>query len=318
MRSELNSKEAGNIKINILGQEDSSRVVMKPIVALVKSKGHYDGVREALRLIEDKIKEDLKGKRKILVKPNFVSTSRELSATHVDAVRAVLDVISKYRSGKIIIGEGPASSSLRNGLRNFGYLKLEKEYDIEFVDLNEDDYVELEGFDSQMRPLKLRMSKTLIESDYRISVALPKTHDCVIATLSIKNIVVGGLVNGEKGRIHQGYKAINLNIAKLAKHVMPNLGVIDGFVGMEGRGPVSGDPVNLRAAAASFHPVSLDAVMCRIMGFNPLDIGYLYYLDKWGIGVADLEGIEIIGESIEDLARRFKPHPNYREMLNWR
>ena len=291
---------------------------MKPIVALVKSKSHYDGVYEALKLIEDQIKEDLKGKRKVLVKPNFVSTRRQLSATHVDAVRAVLDMISRHHSGSIIIGEGPSSSSLRNGLINFGYLELQREYDVEFVDLNEDDYIELEGVDSQMRPLKFRMSKTLIESDYRISVALPKTHDCVITTLSIKNVVVGGLVSGEKGKIHQGYKAINLNIAKLAEHVMPNLGVIDGFVGMEGRGPVSGDPVDLRAAAASLHPVSLDAVMCRIMGFDPLNVGYLYYLDKWGIGVADLKKIKVIGESIEDLARRFKPHPRYQEMLNWK
>ena len=291
---------------------------MKPTVALVRSESHYDGVYKALELIEDEIREDLKGKRKILVKPNFVSTKRQLAATHVDAVRAVLDMISKYYSGKIVIGEGPAVSSLMTGLKNFGYLDLQKEYDVEFVDLNEDDYVELEGYDSQLKPLKLRMSKTLVESDYRISVALPKTHDCVIATLSIKNVVVGGLVKGEKGKIHQGYRAINLNIAKLARYVMPHLGVIDGFVGMEGRGPVSGDPVDLRVAAASFYPVSLDAVMCKIMGFNPMDIGYLYYLDKWRIGVADLEKIEILGESIEGLVRKFKPHPRYQEMLNWK
>jgi len=290
---------------------------MRPIVALVRSKSHYAGVYEALTLIENEIRKSLKGKRKILVKPNFVS-SRQLSATHIDAVRAVLDVISRYHSGNIIIGEGPSSSNLRNALINFGYLKLQKEYDIEFVDLNEDDYVELKGFDSQMKPLKLRMSKTLIESDYRISVALPKTHDFVITTLSIKNIVVGGLIRGEKWRIHQGYKAINLNIAELAKYVMPTLAVIDGFVGMQGSGPVSGEPVNLRAAAASVYPVSLDAVMSRIMGFNPLDIGYLYYLDKWGVGIADLEKIKIIGESIKDLARKFKPHPRYQEMLNWK
>jgi len=293
-------------------------VAMKPTVALVKSKGHYDGVYEALKLIENQIGKDLKGKRKVLVKPNFVSTSRQLSATHVDAVKAVLDMISRYYSGRIIIGEGPASSNLRNGLINFGYLELQREYDVEFIDLNEDDYIELEGVDSQLRPLKFRMSKTLIESDYRISVALPKTHNCVIITLSIKNVVVGGLVGGEKGKIHQGYKAINLNIAKLAEHVMPNLGVIDGFVGMEGRGPVSGDPIDLRAAAASIHPVSLDAVMGKVMGFNPLDVGYLYYLDRWGRGVADLKKIDVIGESIEDLVRRFKPHPRYQEMLNWK
>ena len=165
---------------------------MKPTVALVESNGHYDGVRRALELIEDKIKEGLKGKEKPLIKPNFVSTDRQLSATHVDAVRAVLDVISRYYSGRIIIGEGPASSSLRVGLKNYGYLKLRRDYDVEFIDLNEDDYVELEGFDSQMRPIKLRVSKTLLESDYRVSVALPKTHDYVIVTLSIKNMVMGG------------------------------------------------------------------------------------------------------------------------------
>jgi len=291
---------------------------MKPKVAVAKSESHYDGVYKALKLIEDEIKESLKGKKKVLIKPNFVSTSRQLAATHIDAVRAVLDVISKYYLGKIIIGEGPAASPLINGLRNFGYLDLQREYDVEFIDLNEDDYVMLEGVNSEMKPIKFRMSKTLLESDYRISVALPKTHDTVIVTLSIKNITVGGLVNGDKSKIHQGYKAINLNIAMLARHVMPNLGVIDGFLGMEGRGPVSGDPVELRAAAASIHPVSLDAVMCRIMGFNPLNIGYLYHLNEWGIGVIDLENIQIIGESIENLSRRFKPHPNYQRMLSWK
>jgi len=289
-----------------------------PTVALVKSEGHYHGVFEALRLIEDDIKESIKGKRRVLIKPNFVSTRRQLAATHVDAVRAVLDVISKYHSGRIIIGEGPASSSLRNGLINYGYLKLQDEYDVEFIDLNEDDYVELKAYDSDLKPMKLRMSKTLLESDYRISVALPKTHDFVIVTLSIKNVVVGGLVRGEKSRIHQGYKAINLNIAELAKHVMPSLAVIDGFIGMEGRGPVSGDPVKLGVAAASLYPVSLDAVICKVMGFDPLDVGYLYYLDKWGIGVADLNRIRVIGESIEDLARKFRPHPNFKDMLRWR
>ncbi len=291
---------------------------MRPRVALVISNGHYEGVYEALSLIEDSIKRDINGKKRVIIKPNFVSTSRQLSATHVDAVRAVLDIITRYYSGRIIIGEGPASSSLRDGLKNFGFLSLQREYDIEFIDLNMDDYVEVDGFDRQLKPMKFKMSRTLLESDYRISVVPPKTHDTVIVTLTIKNMVVGGLVGPEKSRIHQGYKAINLNIAKLAMHVMPNLGVIDGFVGMQGRGPVSGDPIDLRAAAASIYPVSLDAVMCRVMGFNPLSVGYLYYLDKWGVGVADVENIKVIGRGVEELSRKFMPHPRYWEMLNWR
>ncbi len=291
---------------------------MKRVVAVTKSSGHYDGVLSALRLIENQIEEDIKRKKKILIKPNFVSTSRQMAATHVDAVKAVLDIISKHYSGRIIIGEGPAGSSLKDGLVNFNYLNLQDEYDIDFLDLNQDECVEVEGFDSQLKPLKFHISKSVIESDYRISVALPKTHDTVVVTLSLKNMVVGSLVNYEKSRIHQGFKGINLNIAKLSRVIMSHLGVIDGFLGMEGSGPVSGDPVDFRVAAASPHPVSLDAVMSKTMGFDPFDIGYLYHLHEWKMGIIDLNRIKIIGTSINDVAKRFKPHPDYREMLEWK
>jgi uncharacterized protein (DUF362 family) len=291
---------------------------MKPVVALAESKGHYDGVLEALKLIENQIKEDIKGKKRVLIKPNFVSVNRQLAATHVDAVKAILDVVSKYHSGRITIGEGPAFSSLRTALVNYGYLKLQKQYDVEFVDLNEDESVEIEVAGSQFRPSRFRMSKTVVESDYRISVTLPKTHDFAIITLSIKNMVVGSLVGREKGKIHQGPKAINLILGALARKMMPNLGVIDGFQGMEGRGPVGGDLVDLRVAAASIFPVSLDAVMSTVMGFNPFDIGYLYHLNEWGVGVADLNGIEVIGLPLEKVGRKFRPHPEYYEMLKWR
>ena len=294
----------------------------KPIVALTESRGHYDGVSEALKLVERQIETGIEGKKKVLIKPNFVSTSNQLAATHVDAVRAVLDTVNKYHSGKIIIGEGPSFSSLRNGLVNFDYLKLQKQYDVEFVDLNDDDTVEVEAAGDQQRSTSFNVSKTVVESDYRISVALPKTHDYVIATLTIKNIVVGSLVGGayshEKWKIHQGPKSMNLYLAELAKTVMPSLGVVDGFQGMEGRGPVSGDPVDLRVAAVSVFPISLDAVMSAVMGVNPFDIGYLYHLNDWGVGIADLNKIEVIGLPIEKAKRQFRPHPNMREMLKWK
>ena len=291
----------------------------KPIVALVRSEGHYEGTKKALNLIEDQIARSIEGKRRVLIKPNFVSTRRQLAATHVDSVKAVLDTLSKHHNDTITIGEGPAIGSLEDGISNFGYDKLEDEYDVDFVDLNKDTYLELEAVNRSFEPLKLRLSKTLLESDYLISVAVPKTHDCVIATLSIKNVVVGALVNtGEKEKIHQGTKAININIAKLAVQYMPSLAVIDGYIGMEGSGPVRGNPVELGVSAASLHPVSLDAVMARIMGFEPLDIGYLYHLNEWGVGVADLNKSEVSGISIDEVSRRFKPHPGYERQLKWK
>jgi uncharacterized protein (DUF362 family) len=301
------------------------KTALKYSVSIVKSNSHYDGVANALRLIENQIKEEVVGKKRVLVKPNFVSIHTQLAATHVDAVRAVLDILRKHYAGKITIGEGPAFGRIEDGLRNFNYLQLQDVYDVEFVDLNEDNYLEVEVLDQELKPMKLHISKTVIESDYRVSVAMPKTHDRFIATLSVKNMAVGSLIGHHKGKVHFGFnpqnrdlKTANLNIAKMGQMAMPHLGVLDGFVGMEGRGPTSGEQVDLRVAAASVHPVSLDAVMAKIMGFNPQDIGYLYFLHEWTKSPIDPSTVNILGVAVEEVARKFKPHPAYRDMLRWK
>lgn len=291
----------------------------KPIVSVIKSNGYYEGSRKALKPFEDDIALSIKGKNKVLIKPNFVSTTVQLAATHVDTIKAVLEMLSELYDGEIILGEGPSGKRLDEAITNFGYGSLIDEFKIKTVDLNYDEFIELEGVDRYLKPLKFHVSKTLLESDYLISVAKPKTHDTVIATLSIKNVVVGSLVSlAEKEKIHQGIKAINENIARLGTHCMPDLALIDGYIGMEGAGPVDGDPVELGISSASLYPVSLDAVMVKIMGFNPLDIGYLHYLNHWGIGVADLDRIKVLGEPIDSVYQKFKPHPTYREQLKWR
>jgi len=289
-------------------------------VSLVRSTSHYEGVKVALDLIAPKVIQSLKGKRRVIVKPNFVSTSRQLAATHVNAVRAILDFVAKHYSGRVTVAEGPSGSSLNSGLRNFDYLKLESEYGVEFVDLNEDDSVEVEVWDRDMNKIGVMVAKTVIESDYRISVTPPKTHDCVIVTLSIKNMVVGSLVGGwrNKSGIHQGYKAMNLNIAKIAKLVLPHLSLIDGFEGMDGDGPVGGEPVDLRVAIAGLDALAVDATAARVMGFDPFEVGYLYYLNKWGVGIADSNSIEVLGVPIAEATRRFKPHSSYRTQLGWK
>jgi hypothetical protein len=58
--------------------------------------------------------------------------------------------------------------------------------------------------------------------------------------------------------------------------------------------------------------------MAKIMGFDPLDIGYLHYINDWGVGVADFNKITVVGEPIEKVCRKFKPHPTFRDQLKWR
>ncbi|MEE8418629.1 MAG: DUF362 domain-containing protein [Dehalococcoidales bacterium] len=289
---------------------------MKPKVALTRGKNRTENIDAALELIDGDI--DLKGKSDLFIKVNFVSTSNQLAATHVDGVRGLLAFLRERYTGKITIGEstlGPA----RDGFERYGYLGLEKEFGVKLVDLNQEDWKIVDLYDKDLGPMPLHFSRRVIESDYRISIGPSKTHDTVIVTLSLKNLSMGGLSHdhGDKRSMHQGYPVMNLNLYILAKLFPPHLSVIDGFTGMEGEGPGLGDPVDWGVAVASCDPVAADSLTAHLMGFNPAEIGYLWYCHKMGLGVGDIGGMDILGADPADLYHKYKPHPEYEEQKQW-
>jgi uncharacterized protein (DUF362 family) len=286
-------------------------------VAIAKGKTRYDAVKRALEYIREDIAKDVFGKSSLIIKPNLVSSYVQLAVTHVDTVKAIIDFIRQYYGGKILVAEGSASDTL-TAYKNFDYTKLAREREIELFDLNQDNYREIMVYNDRYDEIPVRIAEKVLESDYRISAAVLKTHDTVIATLSIKNVVVGSIIRYDKHRIHQGYKAINLNIYKIAKYVWPNLAIIDGYTAMEGNGPVSGTPVDMGTVIASTDPLAADTVGAYIMGFDPDDIGYLHYIKMAGMGEGDIDKIEIVGERLEDVRRKFRPHSTYTSQRMWR
>lgn len=286
-------------------------------VAIAKGRNRYDAVKRALEYIREDIAKNVFGKNSLIIKPNLVSSYVQLAVTHVDTVRAIIDFIRQYYRGKIIVAEGSASDTL-TAYKNFDYTKLAREHEIELFDLNQDKYREIMVYNDRYEQIPVRIAEKVLESDYRISAAVLKTHDTVIATLSIKNMVVGSIIRYDKHKIHQGYKAINLNIYKIAKYVWPNLAIIDGYTAMEGNGPVSGTPVDMGIVIASTDPLAADTVGAYIMGFDPDDIGYLHYIKMAGMGEGDINKIEIVGERLEDVRRKFRTHSTYTSQRMWR
>ena len=255
--------------------------------------------------------------RCVLVKPNCVSATRQAATTHRDAVRATLAFISHYEPHEIILGEGSAAATM-DAFRNFGYLEAAEEYGARVMDLNRDSSEEFPIYTATGHMIRVQVAKTALES-IRVSVALPKTYDTVIVTASLKNMVMGSILKPDKIKMHQGYPAINLNIALLGKVLRPHLGVIDGFTGMEGDGPIDGKEVPHRIALASTDPVALDAVTAELMGFSPREIGYLVHAAKIGVGVLDQSRIKIIGnQALDSLRRNYMPHRSYKRQLAWR
>ncbi|MCL5025360.1 MAG: DUF362 domain-containing protein [Chloroflexi bacterium] len=159
-------------------------------VALVTGDDRCRNICRALDLVADQI--DLSGKRQVFVKPNLVSTSFQPAATHVDALRAVLGFLRERYDGPITIGEGTGTPAAE-GFANFGYAALAAEYGVTLADLNLGDWVTARAYDRRGQPFHVHLARQVVESDFRISVGPPKTHDCVIVTLSLKNMVMGSL-----------------------------------------------------------------------------------------------------------------------------
>ncbi|MBM3211511.1 DUF362 domain-containing protein [Candidatus Poribacteria bacterium] len=149
--------------------------------------------------------------------------------------------------------------------------------------------------------------ETILMCDKLISVPAMKTHTCG-TTLTMKNYIgilpshPSGVVR--KGDIHHG--DTQKGFIDLFSYHPADYSVIEGFWSTEGNGPQWGDNIRHNVVIASADPVAADAVGSAVMGFNPKDLDYLYYAAQKGFGTFDLNNIEIIGNSIESVLRKFK------------
>lgn len=325
------------------GRKATFEKVLTPShVSLVKGNNERDNAFKALKNIESEIMRDLEGRHRILIKPNFVVVNNPLCATGVDTVRGVLDFIKPRFKGQIEIGESSVSSAFGNGqdttyngFKNYGYLPLEKEYGVKLTDLNLEPTVNHYVFSPHgNKPIGIRIIRNFADRDqYLISVGKMKTHNFALVTLSLKNILMGSPINdykssNDKAKMHawnfktfqRGMKLetgkdliLHYNLFQLTQITYPDLAVIDGFVSMEGDGPIDGTPIDTRISLASVDPLALDSLGAKVMGFDPTQILYLSSMNEAGLGQGDLDKITVLGSNLNDCLFHFKPHKDLAE-----
>lgn len=285
----------------------------KSKVSLIKGENRKENILKALGLIRQDIFNKAKDKT-IVIKPNFVSDSIQLASSHVDAVEAVIDFFQENGFMKIVVAEASAHDT-KTAFKNFNYYKLQ-EKKISLIDLNEKEYTMIDI------GIKVPVTKMLLDKNHFIvSLAIPKTHDTVIATLSLKNILMGSIVNcfgNQKIKMHQGIKEINAYLSRLAKNVYPDLAIIDGFEGMEGNGPVHGTLIETKFAIASLDSLAADRVCLECMGISSEFVGYLNLIAEEQLGNFELRNIKILGNKIEECKKQFKLHESFEEQLKWK
>ena len=92
---------------------------------------------------------------------------------------------------------------------------------------------------------------------------------------------------------------------------------MDGTVGIQGNGPGGTDTVPLELAAGGVDTIAVDAVISKAMGFEPLEIGTIFYGDAIGLGVGNMDKIRISGGRLEELVIPFKGHETIDLQRQW-
>lgn len=275
-------------------------MIYVPKVAIVKGTKPVDVTVKALRMIN--VDEVLSEEKPILVKPNYIDASHPSTGITTDSrvIEGVVKFLKNRGAKKIVIGEGSGFADTFKAFKVAGVDEVAKRWDVGLVDLNEDEFVEVNP-PSPLALKRVKIAKTALESTI-ISVPKLKPHRMTDVTLSIKNMM--GVI-APKGSIH---RRLNKNIVDLASIVRPSIAVVDGIVAGEGH-ETSVNPVEMNLIIAGTDPVAVDAVGAAVMGINPKNVKHLRLAERKGLGTCNLEQIEIVGEvgeSIESVKKKFR------------
>lgn len=298
---------------------------VKPKVVIATGTDKRELVRQVIGKLGEDFKKKVKEAKKIFVHPNLVSNSNQSAATHVEAVRGVLDHISLITDKQILIGDAGYHDT-KKAFENFDYHSLERSGNIKLVDLNDDETIETYAYTTDMEKRPIGFSKTVAESDLNIVVIPAKMHSYYTVSLSLKTHIVGGMVVdkspfGIYARwpwLHTGYRQAHLTLAENYLKLPAQLVIIDGTSAMQGNGPASGEEIDLGWVLTSFEPVAADFVAAYLMGFDPVkEIGYLNFLSKEGF-LKNIKDIEIEGASLDSLRKEIDKPDSYPEILAWK
>ncbi|MFX1276167.1 MAG: DUF362 domain-containing protein [Promethearchaeota archaeon] len=239
--------------------------------------------------------------KKILINPNWVCDdhSNTGNVTSTDTIEGIIQYLideSNISPEKITVADGGQTSSTQRTIKLNDVYRLE-EYGITIADLNQDKRISDIKINNPLALKSINIAKTVMDVSCIISVPSLKTHSMAGTTLSMKNMM-GAIL--PKGVMHSNIHKKIADLTSLFRSKM-KFQVIDGIIGSDGF-EIGGSPVEMDLIIAGEDPVAVDTVGSAVIGYTPK---YLKFAEKKGLGIANLENIEIIGSKIEEVFKRF-------------
>jgi uncharacterized protein (DUF362 family) len=132
-----------------------------------------------------------------------------------------------------------------------------------------------------------------------------KTHIYTTTTGAMKN-AFGGLLSTKRHYTHSEIHKTLVDLLAIQKEIHPGIfAFMDGTTAGSGPGPRTMTPHVKNLILASSDQVAIDAVAAKIMGFDPMSIGYIRMAHEQGLGVGRIEEIDVKGIDISNLNFNF-------------
>ena len=144
-----------------------------------------------------------------------------------------------------------------------------------------------------------------------------KCHIYTVTTGAMKN-AFGGLLSTHRHYTHTWIHETLVDLLAIQKEIHPGIfAVMDGTTAGNGPGPRTMKPEVKNVILASADQVAIDAVSAKMMGFDPLAIDYIRLAHERGLGVGDINEIELAGDDVSGENWGFEVGYNFHRFLAW-
>jgi uncharacterized protein (DUF362 family)/Pyruvate/2-oxoacid:ferredoxin oxidoreductase delta subunit len=269
----------------------------------------YAAVEKALSLIGG-LSRFVPAGSSVFVKINHLSPPSPAErgiVTHPVFAEAVVSLLKEITTD-ITVGDDIDSSD-PDGFEVSGYRRMCQKIGVKLLNLREEGFVQKRCDGYVLK--QTYVSKAVLDADVIINLPKMKTHSLAVFTGAVKNMY-GILPSGIRHKYHAAHAPkwdFSQMLVDVYTTAIPQLNIMDGIMAMEGAGPAGGTMRNVGVVLACADAVALDSVASQIIGLKPTDVRTTAYAVQRGIGIADPQYIEVLGETIDSVKVADFKHP---------
>jgi uncharacterized protein (DUF362 family) len=145
-------------------------------------------------------------------------------------------------------------------------------------------------------PMLGQLPEILLDADVFITMPVIKTHCLTYFTGALKN-QWGCIPRYDRIALHH---SLDRFLVKLQGILHPKLCIMDGIVGVEGRGPTNGKPRRLGIILGSSDAVALDSTAMRLVGLDSTKSRHVLMAHEAGLGKFYENEIELDSDIVPD------------------